>query len=1055
MRKNIYAIFMCLLFLLSGIANAQVTTSSISGKIMSKANEPVIGATVKAVHEPSGTTYGAMTNADGLYTIQGMRPGGPYKIIITYVGMKYKDFDNVFLNLGVDQKINSDLEESTTLNEVVVLGKGANANKTGAAMSISNNEITRMPSITHGIADVTRLNPQIRVTNGGAMYFSGTNNRYNSFQIDGAMNNDVFGLTSNGSNGGQAGTEPVSMETIEQIQVNVAPYDVRQSGFTGGAINAITKSGTNELHGSIYGFGNNQNIIGSKYELMDGSTSSKYMKQYQYNAGLTFGGPIIKNKLFFFANYERADQTYTNPYAIGATASKVDATVANEVLTYIKTLAAEQGVTYNGSLDATDVYTRSDKGGVKLDWNLNDKNKVSFRWSLVSAKSLNSASSSSSLNSSDYTYDFVSKTNSFVGELQSRLSNTLNNELRASYVRVRDKRDPGDPFPMIQVAGVGDGTLNIGNERSSEMNSLDQDILTLTDNLTWNKGKHSLTFGTHNELYHFANLFIQDAYGTYYFASPDALYAGTIKQYRYGVANVDVTGNSRWEAKFGAAQLGLYAQDKMSVNDDLDVTLGVRMDVPIFFDTPAENSGFNSFSETQGWNYQTNTKLKSTPLFSPRLGFHWDADKDNKITLRGGVGIFTGRIPFVWLSNNFSNTGIQLSTYNTTSTSALSLILDPTKQSENAEKITASGTQTINVFDKDFKFAQNLRTNLAVDFTLGGIDFTAEGIYSKTLNDILYQNLIRSTTGSTFADASGLSYDTRPMLAKSSATDASTYTAIYALSNTSKGYTYNLALTAKKKFDFGLDVMASYSYTSSKSLNSGTSSVAASNFDYNYTHGDPNNPELSYSAFNTPHSIKASVFYNKKWNSANTTTVGLVYTGNSGMPYSVYVYGDMNGDGSTGNDLMYIPTDAEVDKMTFKATTAYSADDQKANFKEWLASDDYMKDHRGQYFNRYAANEKFEHHFDFHVSHRYDFNMSNGIRGLELSFDMINVGNLFDKSWGRTSTSPGYYSPLTYSGTAGSGANSFQFLHAGDYKMHAYSDYYSRWRGQIGLKFIF
>jgi hypothetical protein len=1046
----------CVLFLI-GFAitvHAQVTTTSINGKVTSGNKDLVIGATVKAIHNPSGTVYGAVTNADGLYMIQGMRPGGPYTITISYVGMKSKSVENVTLQLGETQKFSVDLEESTRLNELMVYGKGGvNANKTGAAMNINKNEITRMPSITHGIADVARLNPQLRVTNTGAMYFAGTNNRYNSFQIDGAMNNDVFGLTNNGSNGGQAGTEPVSMETIEQIQVNIAPYDVRQSGFTGGAINAITKSGTNEFHGSVYGYGNNQSIIGSKYELINGTNSDKYMDQSQYQTGFTIGGPIIKNKLFFFANYEKADQTYKNPYAIGNTASKVKQTVANEVLAYIKKIAAEQGVTYNGTLDATDVYTRSDKGGVKLDWNINEKNKASFRWSLVSARQLNSASTAILLNSSDYTYDFVSKTNSFVGELQSRLSNNLNNEFRASYVNVRDVREPGNPFPMIQVAGVGDGSVNIGNERSSELNSLDQDIFTVTDNLTWNLGKHSLTFGTHNEFYKFANLFIQDAYGTYYFASPDALYAGTIKQYRYGVANVDVTGDAKWKAKFSAGQVGFYAQDKMMATDNLDITLGVRVDLPLFFDTPEENAAFNTFSQQQGWNYKTNTKLNSTPLVSPRLGFRWNVDKDNNMTLRGGVGVFTGRIPFVWLSNNFSNTGIQLSTYNTTSTTGLSLILDPTKQTENVKKLTASGSQTINVFDKDFKFAQNLRANLAFDFKVAGIEWTAEGIYSKTLNDILYQNLIRDVNGKTFAEVSGLSFDTRPMLAKLTTTGASTYSGIYALSNTSEGYTYNVSLSAKKKFDFGLELMASYAYTQSKSLNSGTSSVAQSNFDYNYTHGNPNDPELSYSAFNTPHSIKASAFYTLKWNKSNATTIGLIYMGSSGSPYSIYYYGDLNGDGSSSNDLMYIPTDEQIDKMSFKATTAYTADQQKTNMKQWLANEDYLKDHRGEYFDRNAANEKFEHHFDLHLAHKFDFNILKDVRSLELSFDIVNIGNLLNKAWGETSSAPLYYSPVTYSGSNGS--NLFQFLHDGNYTMHSYADYYSRWRGQIGLKFTF
>ncbi|ADV44593.1 TonB-dependent receptor [Bacteroides helcogenes] len=1067
LKRTSFLLTVVLLLAVAVGVNAQVTTSSMAGKVTDSANEPIIGATVQAVHEPSGSRYGAITNVDGRYTIQGMRAGGPYKVTVSYVGYQTSEAKGITLQLGETFRHNVEMSESSELlGEVVITGKsGVDATKTGAAMHVSASEINRMPSINHGIADVTRLNPQVRVTNGGAMYFAGTNNRYNSFQIDGAMNNDVFGLTANGSNGGQAGTQPVSMETIEQIQVNVAPFDVRQSGFTGGSINAITKSGTNDFHGTIYGFGNNQHLIGSKYRMMNGKTSDKYMDQDEYNAGITFGGPIIKNKLFFFANYEKANQTYQSPYSMGATASKVDAAEATAILKKLQEMAAAQGVAYNGNLDGSDVYTKSDKGGLKLDWNINDKHKASFRWSLVSAKQLNSASGASALNASDYSYDFVSKTNSFVAELQSRFNETISNEFRASYVRVRDERQPGAAFPMISISNVGSGTLNLGNERSSMANALNQDIYTITDNLNWYTGNHTFTFGTHNELYSFSNLFIQDTYGTYYFGSPADFYNGVIKQYRYGQANTSVTGDPRWAPSFSAGQVGLYAQDKMNVTDNLDVTLGVRMDVPLFFDTPTENAEFNTYAASKGWGYKTNSKLSSSPMFSPRAGFRWDINGNNKYILRGGVGIFTGRIPFVWLSNNFSNTGIQLSTYNVSvstsnpnATKDLSVILDPSKQSQNADKLKASGSQTINVFDKDFRFAQNLRANLAFDFELGGINWTAEAIYSKTLNDILYQNLAYDLNGKTLSDVvSGMDFDKRPMLSKLS--DASAYNGIYALSNTSKGYTYNLSLKAEKKFDFGLDLMASYAFTKSKTVNNGTSSVAQSNWQYNYTIGNPNAPELANSAFNVPHSIRVAAFYTKKWKANRSTTVGLIYTGTSGMPYSVYYNGDLNGD-SGYNDLFFIPTDAQIEKMPFAdyvkdGKVVTSAADQKANFKAWLANDEYMKDHRGEYFERNAANEKFEHHFDFHLAHTINFMVGKNKRALEFSLDIMNIGNLFNEKWGHTSASNGYYSPVVYGYDKNTKSNYFQFLQKGDYNMRSYSDYYSRWRGQVGVKFTF
>jgi outer membrane receptor for ferrienterochelin and colicin len=1036
--------------------SAQITTSSISGRATDANSEAVIGTTVQAVHEPSGTYYGGVTNADGYYTIQGMWAGGPYKVEISYIGNETAVFTGIMLKLGGTADISVKLKESSELlAEVVIAGQsGVDAGKTGATMSINAEQIARMPSISGSMADIIRLNPQISISNSGTMSFAGTNNRYNSFQIDGAMNNDVFGLTTSGSNGGQAGTQSVSVETIEQIQISVAPYDVRQSGFTGGAINAITKSGTNTFHGSIYGFGNNQSLTGKKYALMNGETNEKYNDQNEYRAGVTLGGPVIKNKLFFFANYESSNKKYPGTYGLNAAASNVDADRAKDILGKIKEMAQAQGVTYNGGFNEPDVYTKSDKAGVKLDWNIRDRHKASFRWSMVSAKQLNMTSTASNLNTSDYACDFVSETNSFIAELQSRLSDKVSNEFRASFVRVRDRRDPGSPFPMISIANVGGGNVNIGNERSSMLNRLDQDIRSFTDNLTLYQGDHTLTFGTHNEFFHFANLFIQDAYGTYYYNNMDDFLANKINQYRFSQANVSVTGNPRWEAAFSAGQSGFYIQDKWNATDKLDLTLGFRMDIPLFFDAPAENTGFNEYAASKGWDYKTNRKLSSSPMFSPRLGFRYATGNDGTFILRGGAGIFTGRIPFVWLSNNFSNTGIQLSIYNTNATGDLSLILDPDRQAANVSKLTAGGSQLINVFSKNFKFPQTMRASLGLDFEWAGVDWTAEAIYSKTLNDILYQNLAYDLNGNTLGQAfPSLNFDQRPLFER--VTTGTGYSLIYALSNTNEGYSYNLSLKGEKKFDIGLELMASYACTRSKSVNSGTSSVAQSNWAYNYTRGNSNDPELGFSAFNFPHRINASVFYHKSYARSWTTVAGLIYTGSSGTPYSIYYAGrDLNDDSSAnGNDLIFIPADAQIDQMQFGAAADYSVDAQKTAMKAWIANDPYLSKHRGEYFERYADNEKFEHHFDFHLAQKYSFHTGGTIHSLELSFDILNVGNLFNREWGRYASAGGsatYYNPITYSGNG-----VFQFLHGKDYNMRSYSDYYSRWRGQVSLKYTF
>lgn len=1068
-------------------AIAQITTSGVKGLI--KANgEDVIGATITVTHVPTGAVYRSVTNSVGRFTIQGMRAGGPYTVEISYIGYKTKEIKNVTLKLGEMSDLSTQLEEDAhALGEVVVKGKlGLDASKTGAATSYSAKDIANMPSISHSIGDITRMNPMVSVSQSGAMSFAGVNNRYNSFQVDGAVNNDVFGLTSNGQNGGQAGAQPISTETIDQVQVSVAPFDVRQSGFTGGAINAITKSGTNTFHGSVYGNWLNKDLIGSKYTLMNGKDSQKYDDETDYRYGVTLGGPIIKNKLFFFANYEKSNKEYPNNYGYGSDASKLGTEgfkIADEVLSILK----EKG--YNASYNNPKNYTKSDKAGIKLDWNINDKHKATFGWRMVNAKQLNSNSTAGYLNASDYQYDFVSKSNTFTAELNSSFSEKINNQFQASYVSVRDHRDPKGIAPMIQIKNVGGGTLCLGTERSSTANSLNQDIISFTDNLNWYLNNHTLTFGTHGEYYKFKNLFIQDNYGTYYFnnfedfkmfasghtyaASVDkttgvTTYYNTLNQYRYCTANVAVTGDPRWAPEFAAGQIGFYAQDKFNVTPNFELTYGLRMDIPLFFDTPTENAEFNASAAKQGWNVVTNHKLSSTPMWSPRVGFRWNIEKEHNMILRGGAGIFTGRIPFVWLSNNFTNTGIQTSVYNvygstglkegkqnTGKLSDVSLIVDPYKQSENTDKLGTSN-QAINVFDKDFKFTQNLRLDLALDFTLAGIDFTLEGVFSKNLNDIYYKDLTRTEAGKTLGETyESLSFDNRPMFAKITSTEDANlkkFTNVYMLDNTSKGYSYNLSLSAVKHFDFGLDLAASYTYSRSKSVNCGTSSVAQSNYNYNYTYQNPNSPELGFTAFNVPHQIKASAFYHKDYAEHWNTTVGLIYTGTSGSPYSLYYYGDLNQDGSNGNDLMFIPTDEQIDKMQFKANKNYTADEQKENFREWIANDGYMSKHRGEYFKRYADNLPFESHFDFHLAQTYKFKVGAQVHSVELSFDVLNVGNMFNKKWGRyTSTGTAkYYSPVTYSGNG-----QFQFLHPGNYEMRSYDDYYSRWRGQLGLKYTF
>ena len=1066
MQKRILFLIAAVMVMISS-AMAQMTTSGVSGKVtMNDADgEEVIGASVMAVHVPSGTRYHAITNAKGAFAIQGMRAGGPYTISITYIGMQTKTFENVVLALGETYHVNAWLkDDEKTLGEIVVKGqRGLNNTRTGAAQSINNARLQELPSITHSVADIARINPFVKVSEGGAMTIAGSNNRYNAIQIDGAMSNDVFGLTSNGANGGQAGTQAFSMETIDQLQVSIAPFDVRQSGFTGGAINAITKSGTNEFHGSIYTYFQNDAMVSDKYKRHNGAMSNDYGSMTDHTLGATIGGPVVKDKLFFFLNFERSNREYDNSYSARGSQSKVDFDIANQILDYVKTAAAAQGVNYTGTLGTPKEYTYSDKVGVKFDWNINDRNHANLRWSFVDAKQNNNTSSASQLVTNDYAYDFVSKTSSLVFELNSRIGKDMSNEFHATWTSVRDKRNPGDPFPMIQISNVGGGTLCIGNERSSMANALNQDIYTITDNFTWTLGGHAITLGTHNEFYRFGNLFCQDLYGSYIYQNPDDFYAGVINRFRYGQGVESVTGTKRWTPTFGAGQLGFYIQDKWEVFHNLDLTFGLRADLPYMGDKPTRNDEFNDFARSKGWDLITNQKIAVKPMWSPRLGFRWDTKGDHSLIVRGGIGVFTGRVPYVWLSNNFSNTGIQQMSYNTTKTSGITPVYDVNKAITADPSLNpttpAQNAQTINVFNKDFKFSQQLRLDVAADYKdpFVGINWTLEGIYSKTINDMVVKNYDVTATGETFANKYGVSIgDNRPMFE----TSTIPYSGIYVLDNVSKGYSYNISLKAEKSFNFGLDVMASYTYGKSKTINNGSSSVAASNWTYNYTHGNPNEPELANSNFNVPHQVMVSLYEHFKWNKDikdtynNVTTIGLIYTGNSGSPFNVYINGDVNGDNGY-NDLMYIPTDGEIDAMLaagmFNATSAYSAEQQASNLKQWLANEYYLQDHRGEYYDRNAANEKWENRLDMHIDHKFGFKWGRQIKYFQIGFDVINFTNLLNKNWGATLSQSGYnyYSPLAFS------KGKYQFLHDADYDMRSYSDYYSRWRMQLTAKFIF
>ena len=1060
--KNL-SVFVLFLFCLTFTLNGQVTTSGISGKVTAE-GELLIGATVQAVHEPSGTTYGTVTNADGRYSLQGMRTGGPYTVEVSYVGFQKAVYKSITLQLGETYLLDVKLTESLSLDEVVVTASKAalfNSQKTGAAQNFNQSQIQATPSVSRSIFDVTKMNP-LGVNTASGMSFAGSSNKYNSFQIDGITNNDVFGLSSSGTNGGQAGANPISLEAIEEIQVVIAPYDVRQGGFTGGGINAITKSGTNTFHGSAYWYYNNENFYG-KTPGKDAKERKKLGDQSSATYGFTLGGPIVKDKLFFFANYERVKETYPSSNNIGSTESNLDVKEVDQIVNKISQLTGG----YNaGGYGPQDIDTYSNKILTRLDWNINEQNKFTVRYSFLDGRKMVFSNSVSSAKLNDNGYFMNNKTHSLVSELNTQFTPSWSNEFRFGWTYVRDYRDPiGQPLPNITINNLinnGDPTkkssLELGTERNSAANALDQDIFTLEDNLIWNKGNHTITLGTHNEFFHMKNLYITNIYGSYVYNSlDDFLTVGTANEvlpnsYEYSYSNEKITGTDRWAPVFGAAQLGFYAQDEWKVTNRFSMTYGLRLDIPLLFDKPRANEVFNSSTVAASMGLATDQMPTTKVLWSPRVGFRWSLNEDRTTLLRGGAGIFTGRVPFVWISNSFGNAGVEM--VRTAYSSSLGnypsdfkFNIDPNKQYKDPNAKVP--TSEVDVMAKNFRFPSVFRANLAVEQMLPfGIRGTLEGLYSKTLNNILYENINYQWKGETLNNGG----DDRPVYEKQD----NHFTQVMLLKNTSKGYTFNITTKLEKSFDFGLNAMIAYTYGQAKSLNDGNSSQAYSGWKYNATYYGDMNPELTWSMFDVRNRVIGSVSYRKEYAKHFATTVSLFYNGQTGGRYSLLDYTDLNKDGYR-NDLMYVPTDAELEKMVFtdihSNNNTVTAAEQKDALIKWIEGNGELRKSKGTHIKRNQMTLPFEHHFDFHFAQDFFVDIAGQRNTIQLNFDIINVGNLLNKKWGMYyQTNSGYdLTPLTTK--IGTNGATYQFYDPGE--MYTNTNITSRWHAQVGLKYIF
>lgn len=1072
------------LSMIGALAFAQgVTTASMNGKVVDNGGEALIGATVVVVHQPSGTQYGNVTDVDGFFRIPNMRIGGPYKVTVSYIGFETQAIEGI--NLGLGEKRNLDFtlaENAQALAEVVVTAQTddiINSGRTGASTNVSTETLNQNPSISRSIEDFVRLTPQAAsgVGNGGVS-IAGSNSRYNNVTIDGAINNDAFGLNADGLPGSSSGAEPISLDAIEEISILVAPYDVTKGSFTGGGINAVTRSGSNEFEGSAYYYTRNENLAGKTI----GDNPQKQAPFFNRQYGVRVGGPIIKNKLFFFTNVER--QVAETPIQVNlvsqaeldAFGGNVPSNVSNisvETAESVRTHLLNNYGYDAGSFGSLSPKTENTKIFGKLDFNLNENHQISLRHSYLKATDENISRNQNFLQFSNngYLNDVVS--NSTILEVRSRIGDNKSNNLIVGYTSINRKRNLdayGELFPQVEIDTDNGTTLVAGSQRSSVGNILEQGIAQLTNNFTIYNGKHTITIGTHNEMFDIFNSFVNRYPGHYEYDGLNSFLADNLGnggrfRVRY---SLDYYNDRFQPAELKFLQSGFYVQDEIEVNNRLRVTAGLRVDIPFFLDKPAENPLF-----AQEFGRSTTNLPDGQLLWSPRAGFNYDVNGDKTLQIRGGAGIFTGRVPFVWISNIYTNAGATTSLVSVRSNGGANNVSlfpdgdrtyeyyiaeilgvgvdDPLVRQEIEARQANAPRSQIDALDDDFKLPQNFRLNLAVDAKLPwGMTGTFEAIYSKTINAIQYQNLQLPEPDGTIAIENN-----RPTY--SSNQNNANFNDVYLLTNTNKGHQYSFTTQLNKAWDKNLSAMLAYTYGVSKDVNGGTHTTANSGWEFNPTPGNPNAADLSFSVWDLRHRIVSNVNYKLEYSDFASTSFGLFFNAQSGSPFTYMVSGDLNGDGSRGNDQAYIPVSSDEILFGTDNTPADAATqaDLWNQLNAFIERDDYLRENRGKIAERNAARTPWTASIDFRILQEFKLEKGNTTNRLQVSLDIENVANFLNNDWGRQYT-VGFdtYNLLQLEGfEAGTGRPIYNYSDRDE--AWTIDNAPSIWRMQVGLRYIF
>ena len=1063
-----------------------VTTASFSGRITDQDGAGLVGANVIATHVPSGTQYGGTSRDDGWYNLLNLRVGGPYTITVTYMGFEPQSQENIRANLNQDLEFRFMLAQTVMALEAVSVtaerSDVLNADRTGAATFISPAEVAQMPSIKRSTRDLTRLDPR----SDGNFSFGGRNWLYNNISLDGSYFNNPFGLD-DPAPGGQANAEPIPFDAVEQVQVSVVPFDVREGGFTGAGINTVTKSGTNEFKASFYSFSRNENLMGNKVAGEDVIASP----DLSFNqSGFTVSGPIIKNKLFFFVNAEREsrDDPGSNYVAdadgnVEFGESRVSTAIMNSISDRLSEVYSYETGPYEGYIHET----KNDKLLVKLDWNISDQHNATFRYNFLDAvrdlpphgfvlsyANTGRGPNSSSLPFQNSGYAINNELSSTAFELNSMFGGNMANRFFVSINQFRDFREPfSADFPTIEIGEDGVTYTTAGHEPFSIHNILDQDVLQVSDNFSYFTGKHVLTAGFNYERFKFFNSFNIFRHGVFFLDASWALFLGGTTFSSIDAFMAATSPDSTTQADFNGmvgtgpykgelidvAQLSFYAQDELRVNENLKVTAGLRIDIPQYNTEPVANPFSTDSLSLLDENDDPETVDQAsfpdaTPLYSPRLGFNWDVNGDRSLQVRGGTGIFTGRLPFVWIGNVISNPGNNPNIPGDGS--------DPDHETDDgAGREVYEGTISVlqqsfdlNAMVSDFKWPQVWTTNLAVDKSLpGNMLATFEMVYGKDINAIYMRNADLVMPARTLEDG-------RPYFGGAGSNELNSFypgsgEGVYVIDNTDEGYNLTLTGQLRKSFDFGLDASVAYTYLDAKN-NLKSTEIASVLWQSQPVQGDPNKPALSWSEFGSRHRIIATANYRHSWSNDLSTSLGLffemaegnryIYSG--GNRYSHIYSGDVNGDGYNGNDLIYIPTDENDINLT-------DASDWTA-LDAFIEQDPYLSQNRGKIAERHGLVNPWFSNIDLRLLNDFSFDMAGKRHTMQLSIDIMNFGNLINDGWGvRQVADPSATSPLTLdSWDETTDEPVFSFTGPESTFMDDVSEY-SRWRMQIGLRYFF